>query len=219
MLNEIAWFSLVLAVASAIVIAVDVVRNPQKMWIMNVVWPVTALYFSVFTVWAYFAAGRPKKKRPDEKGKSIGWKEVALSASHCGAGCTLADILTEFAIFAVGATVLGSELWASFTYDFIAAWTLGILFQYFTIKPMRNLSPIDGLKAAIKADTLSILSFQVGMYGLMAFVYFQLFAHPHLNPTQAIYWFMMQIAMVVGFLTSCPMNWFLLRRGWKERMA
>lgn len=218
MLNEIAWLSITAAVVSAIVIAVAIARTPQKMWIMNIVWPVTALYFSVFAVWAYFAMAQSRRPQ-NEKAKSTGLKEIALSASHCGAGCTIADILTEFTIFGLSATILGSELWASFTYDFIAAWALGVLFQYFTIKPMRNLYPVDGLKAAIKADTLSILSFQVGMYGFMAFVYFVLFPSPHLYPNQAIYWFMMQFAMVIGFITACPMNWFLLRLGWKERMA
>jgi nitrogen regulatory protein PII len=29
---------------------------------------------------------------------------------------------------------------------------------------------------------------------------------------------MMQIAMIFGFLTSYPVNWWLLRKGWKETM-
>jgi hypothetical protein len=33
---------------------------------------------------------------------------------------------------------------------------------------MRGLSPGKGLVAAVKADTLSLISWQVGMYGLMA---------------------------------------------------
>ena len=43
--TTIAWISLALAFISALVIALDEVRHPQKMWIMNVVWPLTALYF------------------------------------------------------------------------------------------------------------------------------------------------------------------------------
>jgi hypothetical protein len=48
MLTLISWASLVIAFICAIVIAIDEIRHPQKMWIMNAVWPVTALYFSVF---------------------------------------------------------------------------------------------------------------------------------------------------------------------------
>jgi hypothetical protein len=109
-------------------------------------------------------------------------------------------------------------LWAEFPIDFVAALALGIVFQYFTIKPMRNLSVGEGIVAAIKADTLSILAFQVGMYAWMTLVYFVLFPDPHLTPFNPCYWWMMQIGMVCGFATSFPMNRFLLRAGLKEAM-
>lgn len=57
------------------------------------------------------------------------------------------------------------------------------------------------------------------MYAWMAFVYFVLFPHPHLEPSSPIFWFMMQIAMLVGFATSYPVNKWLLRKGIKEAMG
>ncbi len=39
MLELIAWIPLSVAFLSAIVIAIDEARHPQKMWIMNIVWP------------------------------------------------------------------------------------------------------------------------------------------------------------------------------------
>jgi hypothetical protein len=83
---------------------------------------------------------------------------------------------------------------------------------------MRHLPVGQGLIVAIKADTLSILAFQVGMYGWMALVHFRLFPHPHLTPFEPQYWLMMQIAMICGYATSFPMNWWLIRAGWKEAM-
>lgn len=41
---------------------------------------------------------------------------------------------------------------------------------------------------------------------------------PGLDPTRIEYWFMMQIAMSCGLATTFPVNWWLLRSGWKERM-
>ncbi len=110
-------------------------------------------------------------------------------------------------------------LWASFVWDFVAAWSLGILFQYFAIKPMRNLSVSEGLVAAVKADTLSIAAFQVGMYGWMLIMHYVLFPMPHLEANQPLFWMMMQVAMVCGFVTSLPMNWWLVKVGWKEKMG
>jgi hypothetical protein len=101
--------------------------------------------------------------------------------------------------------------------DYGFAYAFGIAFQYYTIKPMRNLSVGQGLWAAVKADTLSLTSWQVGMYGWMAIATFAIFGH-ELEKTSPVFWFMMQIAMLAGFFTAYPTNWWLLRRGIKERM-
>lgn len=229
------WVSIAIAFVCALIIAADEIRHRQKMAVMNVVWPVTALYFSVFGLWAYFSIGRRKTRaamqhaesqnsghngrgKPDRPPDPSA-AQVAVGTSHCGAGCMIADIGAEFAVAASGLVIPGSVLWTEYIVDFIAAWALGILFQYFTIKPMRpQLSPGGAVVAAIKADTLSILAFQIGMYAWMALVYFKLFTAPHLTPFDVRYWLMMQIGMICGFATSFPMNRLLIRTGLKEAM-
>jgi len=130
----------------------------------------------------------------------------------------IADVLCEFGIGAVGITLLGSVLWAEFAIDLAAAWLFGIVFQYFALRPMRKGSTGRILIDAVKADTLSILAFQVGMYTWMALTYFVLFPAPHLKPMQPEYWLLMQVGMVIGFATSYPMNGWLIRHGLKEAM-
>ena len=98
------------------------------------------------------------------------------------------------------------------------AFALGIAFQYLSIAPMRGLGWRDGLVAALKADTLSLVAFEVGLFGWMAVMQLVLFTDPHLTPDHAAYWFLMQIGMVIGFVTSYPANRWLIRRGFKERM-
>jgi hypothetical protein len=44
------------------------------------------------------------------------------------------------------------------------------------------------------------------------------FTDPHLTPDHAAYWFLMQIGMILGFLTSYPANSWLIRRGINDRM-
>lgn len=229
MLTVFAWISLAVAFACALFIAADEIRRPQKMAVMNVVWPISALYFSGLAVWAYRRWGLPKTKNAIDQMQGHGYQakegdaepsasQIAVGTSHCGAGCTIADVACEFAIAAAGITLLGSVLWAEYAIDFAVAWAVGIVFQYFSIKPMRNLSPAEGIVAAMKADTLSIIAFQVGMYAWMALVFFVLFPEPHLKPFDPRYWLMMQIGMICGFATSYPMNWWLIRVGLKEAM-
>jgi Domain of unknown function (DUF4396) len=58
-----------------------------------------------------------------------------------------------------GMDLFGRPLYAESAGDLLLPWLFGIAFQYFTIKPMRNLSLVEGLKAALKSDTLAIITF------------------------------------------------------------
>ena len=62
MLEATAWISLCVAFVCALIIVGDEFRHPQKMWVMNIVWPVTALYFSVVALWGYYRIGRRMAK-------------------------------------------------------------------------------------------------------------------------------------------------------------
>jgi hypothetical protein len=232
MLESIAWISLVIAVACAIIIAIDEYRRPQKMWIMNIVWPLTALYFSIFALWGYLSAGRKMSKaanssvraeehrhRMEEERRDPTFTQTAIADTHCAAGCVLGDLIAEYSLFGLGWTLFGRTLYAEYAGDLLLAWFFGVAFQYFTIKPMRNLSAIEGLKAALKSDTLAIITFEIGLFGWMGLMYFVFFPNPHLKPTEATYWFMMQLAMLLGFLTSYPMNRWLIKIGWKAVMG
>jgi cation diffusion facilitator family transporter len=120
-------------------------------------------------------------------------------------------------LFFVPLTLFGKTIFAAWGIDYIAAFLLGVAFQYFTIKPMKHLSAKDGLSAALKADTLSLTAWQIGMYGWMAIAVFVIFGR-EIEKTNPVFWFMMQIAMMAGFLTSYPVNWWLLRKRIKEVM-
>ncbi|MHB8718377.1 MAG: DUF4396 domain-containing protein [Candidatus Dormibacteria bacterium] len=209
----IADLSLVLAGLTAAWITWDVITDKhQMMGVMRWVWPITALYMGPLALLAYrrFQVAPPPGKTPF-------WTQVFTGVTHCGAGCTLGDIVAEFAIFGAGATLLGAALYAEFAADYLLAYALGILFQYFAIAPMRGISGGEGIWAAVKADTLSLTAFEVGLFGWMA-LFSQVLFNRGLHPTSPVYWFMMQIGMLLGFATSYPVNWWLIRRGIKEAM-
>jgi Domain of unknown function (DUF4396) len=147
------------------------------------------------------------------------WAVMATEVSHCGSGCVLGDVISEFVIFALALTIAGTALWAEYLGDYILALVLGVMFQYFAIAPMRGLGFRDGLRAAAKADVISLTAFEVGLFGWMAVMMFVLFPAPHeLMPNVAAFWFLMQIGMIIGFATSWPANVWLVRRGIKVPM-
>ena len=231
---------LLLGLVCAVVVAADLVRHKQHMWIMNVVWPVTALFGTVWVVCQYFTYGRLAEdarahaamKRGEEmpsKAQTPFPVMVANGALHCGSGCTLGDIVAEWLVFLVPAVAVwfgwhglfGDKMFAAWIVDYLFAYAFGVVFQYFTIAPMRNLGVAAGIWAAVKADTLSLTAWQVGMYGFMAFAYFYLFGNllgVRLETDTVEFWFTMQVAMVCGFVTAYPVNWWLIQSGIKEKM-
>ncbi|MDQ2947811.1 MAG: DUF4396 domain-containing protein, partial [Acidobacteriota bacterium] len=195
------WLSVVAltsACASAVLIAADILRaRPQKMPVMNAVWPITGLYLGPLAVAAYWIFGRtPARDQPNGAKRHAAkpfWQVVFTGVCHCGAGCTLGDFAGEWIVFVTGFTVASSVLWANFATDFTLAYLVGIVFQYYAIAPMRNLSGWPGIQAAIKADTVSLVAFEIGMFAWMGFADSVLFS-PRLDPNSAVYWFSMQIA-------------------------
>ncbi len=227
-LHLIAIVCLLLGAVSTLVIVVDLLAgHAQQMWIMNLVWPITALYAGPLALWGYFTAGRLSTRRAAMEAKQQGkeppgkkkpfWQMVALGATHCGSGCTLADVVGEWALVFFPLTLFGMKIFGAWVVDYALALLFGIFFQYFTIAPMRNLGFAEGMIQAAKADFLSLSAWQVGMYGWMAIAIFVIIGH-EIPKTDPIFWFMMQIAMLAGFVTSYPVNWWLLRAGIKEGM-
>ena len=144
------------------------------------------------------------------------WKSVFVSTTHCAAGCVIGDIIGASIVFRAGWTLFGERLYAEFLVLFILAYIFGIAFQYLPIRAMRRISRRVALLEAIKADTLALTAFEIGLFAWMAVLYFQFVPRP--EPTSPTYWFMMQIGMVLGFIASFPANWYLVRAGVKPGM-
>ena len=128
-LRILASVSLVASVSCAIAVLAHVAHTPQQMWIMNVVWPATALWSGPLGLWAHVRWG------------VAGSKHAAQHAKQRGE------------------------------------------------EPPNRTQPLPVLVA--KAE---------------------------LSEASPVFWFMMQLAMLAGFVTAYPFNWWLLQRGVKERM-
>lgn len=242
-LNVLSYFALAIGIFQALIIVVDEVRHPQMMMIMNVVWPMIGLYFPMFGIWFYYRLGRMKMdmsmkmdtkmeaamemhvgEMPMDMSKESGhrsnkkpfWQSVFLSTTHCSGGCALGDIIGAPLVFALGWTILGNSLFSDYVVEFVLAYSFGIAFQYFGMG-FHHDNPRQALKDAIKADTLSLVAFEIGMFGWMAIVHYLPFVNVP-QPNTAVFWFMMQLAMILGFCTSYPMNWYLVKVGIKHGM-
>lgn len=242
MFNIISKVFIVIGILSALSITIDILKHPQKeMPIMNLVWPINGLWAGIFGVWAYFTIGKNRKmdmsgmdmsnmkmddmdmkdmdmgnmKMSDNKYSSF-WQGVVADTLHCGAGCSLADLIGPWLFLVFPFTIFNNYTFGEWTLDYFLALLTGVTFQYAAISPMMNEKGPKIWLRALKIDFLSLTSWQVGMYGWMALVIFVWFGR--LSPSTPEFWFMMQIAMCCGFITAYPVNWWLVKVGIKMGM-
>ena len=246
MFNLITVFFVCSGIGLAVHTAYDLKSHKQPMKIMNAVWILTALWGSYLASWAYNKFGRSTHSTDSSQESNMNgnmdmkmdrsmdmsmndmpmdgnserpkWQSIALSALHCGAGCTLADIIGEWITHYIPISIGGSLIFGNWVLDYILALIIGVYFQYYAIREMENISVSKGLVRAVKADFFSLTSWQIGMYGWMAIVYFVLFKNAPLEKDSWTFWFMMQIAMLFGFICAYPMNAILIRLGVKKGM-
>lgn len=146
------------------------------------------------------------------------WQSVTLSTLHCGAGCTLADIIGETFMLFVPVVIAGSALIGGWVFDYILALAIGVFFQFAAIRAMEKIPFGTAISKAFKADVLSLTAWQVGMYGWMAIAIFGFFQGSPLPKLSWSFWFMMQVAMLCGFICAYPVNILLIKAGIKKGM-
>src|SRR5690625_4401099 len=137
MLVLISWIALGIGLVSSLIIIVDVIKHPQIMKVMNIVWPINGWFLGPLALWTYFKWGSLKAKninQDDKRGKPA---KVFVSTSHCSAGCTVGDVIGVPIVAFTALTIAGSALFAHYTIEFILAFAFGIVFQFLDRKSTR----------------------------------------------------------------------------------
>lgn len=231
-LHYLSIISIILGILSFFIICFDIKKNPQSMKIMKYVWPINALWCSLLGLLIYYKIGREVKDssmKMDMKmdmsnmdmsnmnmAKKPFWQSVISGTFHCGAGCSLADLVTPWIFMIFPFTILKNLTFGDWTLAYIFALIIGVAFQYYAISPMLGQTGLKIWIRALKIDFFSLTSWQIGMYGWMAIVIYCLFGR--ISPFKIEFWFMMQIAMACGFITAYPTNWILIKLGIKSEM-
>ncbi len=122
------------------------------MWIMNVVWPITGLYAGPIALWGYFAYGRAdghdehagaitaaaNRSRPSSASAQPIAAQAARSATSSRSGWHFR--VPAVAVWFGWHSLFAEKMFAVWILDFVFAFAIGIVFQYFAIVPMRELS-------------------------------------------------------------------------------
>jgi hypothetical protein len=218
-LTAVSWAYVGLALLCAAIILYDVYGRGyrQRTGVMNVVWPITALYFGPLALLAYHRWGRPRSEKWQKKHGSAPEKSLPVAAATGGipggAASAIGHVVGVPLVVLTGLTIAGQSLWVMILVIAVIATLLLFAFEYFfSTVPSRGLPMGEGIGVALLIALVTVLAFDVGMGGWMLVMHFLLFMPPL---TDVTFLFLMQVGLVLGFLTGYPAVLWLLRRGTK----
>lgn len=153
------------------------------------------------------------------------WMRSARSATHCMAGCALGDLLAMVAVQGLGWSPFGRGLTGEVLLGSVLAFLFGLfIFQALPIMAERRLGFAAALTVALQADLWTISAYLAGQiptfYALagsqaMGAGTAGMGGLGVMSPASLL---AMQASMAVGFLTTYPINYWLVATGVKHGM-
>ncbi|MEJ7632203.1 MAG: DUF4396 domain-containing protein [Rubrobacteraceae bacterium] len=218
-LTVVSWVFVGLALLCAVAILYDIYGRGyrQRASVMEAVWPITALYFGPLGLLLYYRWGRPRSdKWREEHGDTLEKSLPAAAATGGtpgGAASAIGHVVGVPLVVFSGLTIAGEALWAMILLIAVIATVLLFAFEYFfSTVPTRGLPRGKGLKVALLIALATVLAFDVGMGGWMLVLHFLFFMPPL---TDVTFLFLMQVGLILGFLTGYPAVLWLVQRGVK----
>ena len=204
-----AW--LVLAMLSAAYVAVDQFRGNPEATVMKWGFVLVTLYLGPLGVLLYVMADKEPSPGTHETFVSPLWKQSVGSTVHCVAGdatgIILAGILTA---------LLGLPMWADLLIEYVAGFAFGLfIFQALFMRAMMGGSYWDNVKRSFLPELLSMNMMMAGMAPVMTMLMMGRDMRA-MWPGELLFWFVMSLGVIAGFVLAYPMNVWLVAKGMKH---
>jgi hypothetical protein len=219
MLNQFALPFLVLGGCTALMILKDLFRHPHPVAVMNIIWPLTGLYMPFIGWIAWWYLGRKPSQQqklallaPQKIRGNASWQTIFISTSLSAAACIFGDIMTIPIVTLLKQFAINPALWMQAIICLIVSLFMGLLFQFLAIRQREQHSFGRALLLALKTEIFPLVTYQFGIFIFMALA-LKFVLNEQANPLLVVFWFMLQLAIMTGFLFSWPANHFLIKRG------
>jgi hypothetical protein len=203
------WF--VLAAIALLFVAIDIRTTPESP-VLKWSFVLLTAYTGVVGAFLYVLGCREPLPGLHEQYVAARWRQTLGSTMHCVSGDGV-GILAG----AVLARVLGlaglPEVALEYALGFAFGWTV---FQALFMRDMVGGSYIRSLTSTFIPELLSMNLLMTGMVPTMMILMMQLGGGA--DPTTAAFWFVMSMALLVGFIAAYPINWWLVRYHLKHGM-
>lgn len=203
------WF--VLTALSLLYVVVDIRATPEA--------PVLKWGFILLTAYTgplgaflYVLGCREPLPGLHERYVATRWRQVLGSTMHCVAGDGL-GIMAGAVIASLLRLPRAADIALEYALGFGFGWSI---FQSLAMRGMAGGSYRRSLSITFFPELLSMNFLMAGMVPMMTFGMKSVpAAH---NPLRPEFWFIMSMALLVGFITAYPMNWWLVSHHMKHGM-
>ncbi len=143
---------------------------------------------------------------------AVRWRQVLGSTLHCVAGDDV-GILTGTIIGSVIHMTPPAELGLEYLLGFGFGWSI---FQALFMHKEAGGTYMKALKNTFLPELLSMNMLMAGMIPVMLWA--KSVTGGDVGPAKPLFWFIMSMALLVGFITAYPMNWWLVSNHLKHGM-
>ncbi len=203
------WFPLT-ALSLAFVI-LDIPKTPEAV-VLKWAFVILTAFTGPFGAFFYVLGCREPLQGTHAEYVRATWRQVLGSTMHCAAG----DGIGIIAGAAIAALVELGGL-ADLALEYVLGFGFGwVFFQAFAMRDMYDGSFARSLRATFVPELLSMNLLMAGMVATMKMLMPAVEGAG--DPLRPGFWFVMSMAMIVGFALAYPVNWWLVTRGLKHGM-
>ena len=203
------WF--LLTALSLLYVVIDIRTTPES--------PVLKWGFILLTAYTgplgaflYVLGCREPLPGLHERYVATRWRQVLGSTMHCVAGDGV-GILAGAVIASLFHLPKSADIALEYALGFGFGWSI---FQSLFMRGMAGVSYTRALSSTFFPELLSMNCLMAGMVPAMTLAMKSVPASH--KPSEPAFWFIMSMALLVGFITAYPMNWWLVSRHMKHGM-
>ncbi|MEP7325593.1 MAG: DUF4396 domain-containing protein [Gemmatimonadota bacterium] len=202
---------LIVALLSAVYVAYDQFRHNPEAPVMKWGFVLVTLYMGPVGLLLYVFADKEPAPGSHEQFVKPLWKQGVGSTVHCVAGDATGIILA-----AVVTALLGFPMYVDVIVEYVAGFLVGLLvFQSLFMQRMMGGSYRDNLRRSFLPELLSMNMMMAGMAPVMIFLMMGRDMRA-MWPGEPLFWFVMSLGVVVGFIIAYPVNVWLVAKEMKH---
>jgi hypothetical protein len=203
------WFVLT---ALALLFVVYDIRTTPESPVLKWGFVLLTAYTGVFGAFLYVLGCREPLPQTHELYVAARWRQVLGSTMHCVAGDGVGILAGAVISTTLGLAGYGEAL-LEYLLGFGFGWTI---FQALFMRDMVGGSYVRSLATTFIAELLSMNLLMAAMVPTMMILRSVL--APTAGPGTPVFWFVMSMALLAGFIAAYPMNWWLVANHLKHGM-